>query len=140
MARDTMRSAKRGTRAKQMRDARSPLGDPRDAVVALSTAPDVATGERLATVLVEERLAACVNVVPGLASIYRWKGRVERASEVLCILKTRRPLLAQVARRLAELHPYEVPELLVLPVGGGTRTYLAWLREETRSASRPKRK
>jgi periplasmic divalent cation tolerance protein len=135
-----MRSAKRGTRTKRNREARSPLGDPRDAVLALSTAPDTAIGEQLASVLVEERLAACVNVVPGLASIYRWKGRVERSSEVLCILKTRRPLLKHLTKRLAELHPYEVPELLVLPVAAGARSYLAWLREETRSSPRSKRK
>ncbi len=114
---------------------RSPLVDARDIVLVLSTAPDVVTGERIASALVEERLAACVNVVPGLASIYRWKGSVERASEVLCIVKTRRPLLVRLARRLAALHPYEVPEMLVVPVGGGARSYLAWLREETLSSS-----
>jgi periplasmic divalent cation tolerance protein len=106
----------------------------------LSTAPDAATGEHLASVLVEERLAACVNVVPGLASIYRWKGRVERSSEALCILKTRRPLLTRLTKRLADLHPYEVPELLVLPVIAGARSYLAWLREETRSSPRSKQR
>ena len=114
---------------------RSPLVDARDIVLVLSTAPDVVTGERIASALVEERLAACVNVVPGLASIYRWRGRIERDNEVLCIVKTRRPLLVRVARRLAALHPYEVPEMLVLPVRGGARSYVTWLREETQSLS-----
>jgi periplasmic divalent cation tolerance protein len=104
----------------------------RDAIVVLSTAPDTATGEGIARVLVEERLAACVNVVPGLVSVYHWKGAVARDSEVLCVIKTRRALLARMARRLGELHPYDVPEILSLRVQAGARPYLAWLRAETR--------
>jgi len=108
----------------------------RDAIVVLSTAPDAPAGERIARALVEERLAACVNVVPGLVSVYHWKGSVARGREVLCVIKTRRGLLARMANRLRELHPYEVPEILSLGVEAGARPYLAWLRAQTQPVPR----
>ena len=98
--------------------------------IALTTAPDAEVGERIARALVEEGVAACVNLVPGLHSIYRWKGAVESAAEVLLVVKTRADRAADLERRLHELHPYEVPELLRLPVPGGSEAYLRWLREE----------
>lgn len=96
-----------------------------------TTCPDEATARQIARALVEERLAACGNVVPGLTSIYRWRGEVETAAECMLLLKTRDDLLEPLARRLDELHPYEVPELLALPVGAGTPAYLQWVVEET---------
>ncbi len=102
-----------------------------DAVVALVTAPDEATAASLARAFVEARLAACVNLVPRIRSIYRWQDRVEDEAEVLMIVKTRRALVAALETRLLELHPYDTPELLVLPVEHGAPDYLAWIAEET---------
>lgn len=98
--------------------------------VALSTAPDAETGARIARALVEERLAACVNLVPGVRSIYRWQGRVEDAGEVLLLIKTRAERVDALASRLRALHPYEVPELLALPVSAGLGPYLDWVLAE----------
>ncbi len=101
------------------------------AAVVLSTAGSTEEAERIATALVAERLAACVNLVPGLTSIYRWQGAVERASEVLLIIKTRRSLTTRLIARLGALHSYDVPEAIVLPIDAGARPYLAWLLGET---------
>ena len=99
--------------------------------VVLATAPDVETAGRIARALVEERLAACVNVVPGLRSIYRWEGAVEEAAEVLLVAKTRAERAAALAARVRALHPYELPEVLELPAVGGSEAYLAWVRRES---------
>jgi periplasmic divalent cation tolerance protein len=104
---------------------------PSDVRVVLVTAPDAATAEVLARALVEERLAACVNVVPGVRSIYRWQGRVEEAAELLLVAKTRADRGAALAARVRELHPYELPEVLELPALGGSEAYLEWVREES---------
>ncbi|HET6202109.1 MAG TPA: divalent-cation tolerance protein CutA [Planctomycetota bacterium] len=103
----------------------------RNALVVLVTAPDRATARRLARALVGERLAACANVVPGLRSIYRWKGAVRDDAEVLLLLKTRRARLAPLAARVKALHPYSIPEILALSVSSGNAPYLAWLRAAT---------
>jgi periplasmic divalent cation tolerance protein len=100
-------------------------------VLALSTAPDAATAERIARALVDERLIACMNVVPGLTSIYRWGGEVRRDSEVLMLMKTRPGRVDALRARISELHPYEVPELLVAPVVDGLAPYCRWVRDET---------
>lgn len=97
------------------------------ALVVLVTAPDADVAERLVTTAVEERLAACGNIVPGLTSIYRWEGAVERAGEVLILFKTTAALLPRLSARVSELHPYDVPEVLAVPVAGGLETYLQWL-------------
>jgi periplasmic divalent cation tolerance protein len=99
--------------------------------VVLLTAPDAASAERIARALVEERLAACVNVVPGLRSVYRWEGKVEDASEVLLVAKTLAERAGALAARVAELHPYELPEVLELAAVGGSEPYLAWVRRES---------
>ncbi|MCU0835370.1 MAG: divalent-cation tolerance protein CutA [Chromatiaceae bacterium] len=99
-----------------------------DAVLlALCTCPDDASAERIATTLVEERLAACANRVSGLLSIYRWQGQVERASEALLLIKTTEDRFAALAERLRALHPYELPEIIALPVAGGLPDYLHWV-------------
>lgn len=102
-----------------------------DAIVILCTAPDAQVGERLARGLVEARLVACVNLVPGLRSVYRWKGEVRVDDEVQLVIKTRRSLREEVRAWIAANHPYEVPEVLELAVDGGSEAYLAWLRGET---------
>ncbi len=98
-----------------------------EAVVVLVTVPDGAAAERLADALVGEGLAACVNVVPGIRSIYRWQGKVERSDELLCLVKTTRAGFARLRARVVELHPYDVPEVIALDVADGHAPYLSWL-------------
>lgn len=98
-------------------------------VVAFSTVGTAEDGERIARALVERRLAACVNVVSGVVSVYRWKGAVEREEERLLVIKTRAGRLEALREALVALHPYEVPELIALPVEAGHPPYLAWLDE-----------
>lgn len=97
-------------------------------IVALSTCPDEATARRLAAAFVSERLATCVNRVTGIASTYFWDGRLQDDAEILLIIKTTSARLAALEARLQALHPYELPELLVLPVLGGNERYLEWVR------------
>ena len=99
-------------------------------IAVLSTAPDVATASQIGATLVEERLAACVNVVEGVSSIYRWKGAVQRDREVLMVVKTTSNAIERLRSRLVELHPYEVPEVLALAVADGHLPYLEWVRAE----------
>jgi periplasmic divalent cation tolerance protein len=96
----------------------------------LSTAPDAEVAERIGATLVEERLAACANVLEGVTSIFRWKGEVEREQEVLIILKTTVGGVGRLTERLVALHPYEVPEVLAIPVRTGHGPYLDWVRAE----------
>lgn len=99
----------------------------------LSTFPDEATARRIVQTLVEERVVACGNIVPGLISIYRWQGAIEHASEVLVLFKTAMPAEAVIGH-IKELHPYEVPEILVLPVLAGLSDYLNWVQENSRAS------
>ncbi len=101
------------------------------AVVVLSTAGSAEEAERIATALVAERLAACVNLVAPITSIYRWQGAIERGSEVLLVIKTRRAAATKLVARLRALHSYDVPEAIVLPITAGSRDYLRWLLGET---------
>ncbi|HUK19743.1 MAG TPA: divalent-cation tolerance protein CutA [Bryobacteraceae bacterium] len=98
-----------------------------DPIVVLSTCPSEAEAERLARMLVELRLAACVNVVPGVRSFYRWQGALESAAEWLLVVKSSRDLFAALAAALEQAHSYEVPEVLALPVVEGAANYLNWL-------------
>jgi periplasmic divalent cation tolerance protein len=100
-------------------------------VVALTTAPDAETGARIGRTLVEEQLAACVSRVPEIVSIYRFEGAVHEDPETLLIIKTCRRNLADLERRLHELHPYQVPELVVLDATAGAK-YASWLRSVTK--------
>ena len=99
--------------------------------VVFVTAPDAETGASLARTLVEERLVACVNVVPGIRSVYRWEGAVKVDEEVLLVAKTRADRCASLAARVQDLHPYDVPEVLELPAVGGNAAYLAWVCAES---------
>ena len=101
-------------------------------VVVLVTAPSADAAASLARTLVEEGLAACGNVVPGIRSIYRWEGKVQDDAEALLVLKTERRLVEALKERLPALHPYQVPELLVLPVEGGLGPYLKWVEASVR--------
>jgi periplasmic divalent cation tolerance protein len=97
--------------------------------VVLMTVPDVETGLRIGRRLVEERLTACANVLPGLHSVYRWKDEVEEAGEALVVLKTVAGRVEALTERAAALHPYDVPEVLALPVLEGLQPYMDWVRE-----------
>lgn len=101
--------------------------------IALVTAPSREVAESLVRQLVEERLVACGNIVPGLTSIYRWEGEVACDAEVLIVLKTADEAVPRLTERVVELHPYEVPEVLVLPIEAGHDAYLAWVRESVDS-------
>lgn len=98
-----------------------------DVLVCLCTCPDRATGQRIAEALVGEQLAACVNLLPGIHSVYRWHGAVEHADEVLLLAKTTRARMDALQARLLELHPYELPELLAVEAAGGLPAYLDWV-------------
>jgi len=97
-------------------------------IVALSTCPDEASAKALAEALVNERLATCVNRLAGVTSTYFWDGRLQADAEILLIIKTTAARQAELAVRLKALHPYELPELVVLPVTGGNEPYLQWVR------------
>ena len=103
-------------------------------LICLSTCPDAACADRIATALVEERLAACVNMLPGVRSTYRWQGQVQRDDEILLIIKTTRDRLDALRERLPILHPYELPELIAVEATGGLPAYLDWIATETRSS------
>jgi periplasmic divalent cation tolerance protein len=98
-----------------------------DFQIIISTCADREQAERIAQRLLELHLAGCVNILPGVQSIYRWQGRIESAAEVLMLIKTSTPLIDEVQSTIAGLHSYEVPEFLVLSVSGGSEAYLAWL-------------
>lgn len=94
--------------------------------------PDATTADRLARAVVEARLAACVNALPGVRSTYRWKGQVEQADEVLLLIKTTAARLDALTARLRELHPYELPEVLAVEASAGLPEYLDWVAQQTR--------
>jgi periplasmic divalent cation tolerance protein len=104
---------------------------PSDALVVFMTVPDADAGARIGRALVEESLAACVNVLPGVRSIYRWQGQVEDGAEALCLIKTRRALYDRLRERVAALHPYQVPELLAVAPDAGNEPYLRWIAGAT---------
>ena len=101
--------------------------DARDARVVLVTTPDADSARRIARTLVEERHAACGNIVPRITSIFRWQGAVQEEAETLLVLKTSAERLAALAERVSQLHPYDVPEVLALPVAAANQPYLDWL-------------
>ena len=99
----------------------------------LSTIDQRSTALSLAHRLVDENLVACVNIIPGISSVYKWQGKIEESSEVLLVLKSTQDRVEAMTMRLQELHPYDVPEILVLPVEGGSVAYLEWVEKVTRS-------
>jgi periplasmic divalent cation tolerance protein len=100
-------------------------------VIVLTTLPAEGDAEKLASQLVEERLAACVNILP-IRSVYRWKNAVERADERQLVIKTTRAQVIDLETRLRALHPYDIPEFIVLPIDSGSADYLSWLSESTK--------
>ena len=104
------------------------MTEPSSVVIVLSTFPADQDPAHLATTLVEEHLAACVNVLPVMTSIYRWEGKVEQAGEHQLVIKTTAKRVEALTARLASLHPYDVPEIVVLSVDGGSAAYLRWVQ------------
>jgi periplasmic divalent cation tolerance protein len=103
-----------------------------EAVVVYITAPSEEEAAKIAKALVKERLAACVNIIKDIRSIYSWQGKIEDERELLMIVKTRTELFSSLKTRVKELHSYAVPEIIVLPVVDGSEEYLKWLRETTK--------
>ena len=106
-----------------------------DKIVVVSTCSSEEEAERLARMLVERRLAACVNVIPRVRSFYRWQGAIESADELLLVIKSSRELFAQLRDALAAGHSYEVPEIIAIPVVGGSEAYLNWIDASLQSES-----
>jgi periplasmic divalent cation tolerance protein len=101
-----------------------------DKIVVLSACESPKEAHRLARALVEKRLAACVNIVPGVRSVYHWKDAVEESEEVLLVIKSSRSLLEELRGEIERLHSYDLPEVLAIPVVDGSEAYLAWLERE----------
>jgi len=102
-----------------------------DAVVVLITAAKEDDAAAIANALVEGRLAGCVNIIKHIRSIYRWQGKLEDEQEVLMIVKSRKALFSDLEKKVREIHPYTVPEIIALPIIDGFEGYLCWLSEET---------
>ena len=101
-----------------------------DKIVVLSLCESMEEAAKLARHLVDARLAACVNILPGARSIYRWQGKIADTAECLLVIKSRRDLFPRLREAIASMHSYEVPEVLALPVVDGSESYLAWLERE----------
>ena len=100
-------------------------------LIVLTNCPDAEIADRIARTLVEQKLAACVNRMPAVDSVYRWQGAVERAVEVPLLIKSTRERLPEVQEAIRALHPYEVPEIVAIPVVAGLPAYLRWVVDET---------
>jgi periplasmic divalent cation tolerance protein len=100
-------------------------------IIVLITASSEDEAAKIGYALVDEHLAACVNIVPGVRSLFFWEGKTQDGRELLLICKSRQPLLERIIARVKSLHSYTVPEVLALPVAGGSEDYLRWLREAT---------
>lgn len=102
-----------------------------EVLMVITNVPDKATAERIAESLVTEGVAACVNVLAGCSSVYRWQGKIEHAAEIPLLIKTTRAAYPHLESALRKLHPYEVPEIIALPVSAGLPDYLNWVAQET---------
>ncbi len=105
-----------------------------ETLVVFCHVPDRQTANSLAHVLLDESLAACVNILPEITSVYRWQGQIETANEIPLIIKTTRARYAALEARVSALHPYSVPEIIALPVSAGLPAYLTWVAAETLSS------
>jgi periplasmic divalent cation tolerance protein len=111
----------------------SPLNTP---LLVLANVPEPELADRLARQLVEQQLAACVNILPAVTSIYRWEGKIEQATEIPLLIKTTQARYVELERAIVQAHPYDVPEIVIVPVAGGLPSYLQWMRDETTRALR----
>ena len=101
------------------------------ALIVITSAPDRAVAEKIAHALVERKLAACVNILAGCTSVYRWQGKIETAGEVPLLIKTRAAIYDEVEAAIKSLHPYELPEIIGVPVERGSSDYLEWVNAAT---------
>jgi periplasmic divalent cation tolerance protein len=101
------------------------------AILVLTNVPDAELARSLATALVEQRLAACVNILPAVQSIYRWQGAVEQTSEITLLIKSTQARYSELQEAIVRLHPYDVPEVIAIPLSAGLPSYLGWIAEET---------
>ncbi len=102
-----------------------------NAIIVITNAPDRAIAEKIARALVDQKLAACVNILAGCSSVYRWQGKVETADEVPLLIKTRSEIYPEVEAAIKKLHPYELPEIVAVPVAQGSSEYLEWINAST---------
>ena len=98
-----------------------------DFAIILTTVSTVEEGQSIANILVEKELAACVNIIPKISSVYRWEGQIQSESEVLLLIKINKDLEAEVYREVQNVHSYDIPELITLPITNGSKTYLDWI-------------
>ncbi|MFC7515691.1 divalent-cation tolerance protein CutA [Herbaspirillum sp. GCM10030257] len=103
-----------------------------EALLVLSNVPDMRTAEEIARSLLQQRLAACVNILPAVRSIYRWQDAIEEAGEVTMLIKSTREHYAAIEHAIGALHPYDVPEIIAIPISAGLPAYLRWIADETR--------
>ena len=100
-------------------------------ILVLTTVPDEKTGQKIATQMVEKRLAACVTVSVSSQSLYWWQGKISKESEHILFIKTKASLFPRLEKKIQEIHPYEVPEIIALPILKGSKDYLDWINKET---------
>ena len=108
-------------------------GNPQRYCIVLTTCPDQGVAEFIAATLVENKLAACVNIVPGLTSVYEWQGNIEKSQEYLLITKTTTAKYQAIETAILENHPYELPEIISIPINNGLANYLSWIDDTTAS-------
>lgn len=101
-------------------------------LLVLTNVPDIETAQAIAHTLVTRRLAACVNILPAVHSIYQWQGAVEEASEITVLIKTQQQRYAELEDAIRDMHPYDVPEIIVIPIVSGLAKYLKWIEDETK--------
>ena len=104
-----------------------------DFAIILTTVSAVKEGESIANILVEKQLASCVNIIPNISSVYRWEGQIQSESEVLLLIKTTKDLEAEVYREVQNVHSYDIPELITLPITNGSDAYLDWMTNSVRN-------
>ncbi len=95
--------------------------------IVLTTCPDMTVSRKIARTIVDEKLAACVNILPQVESIYKWQGKIETANEAILLVKSRISDFELLQQRICDLHPYELPEIIAVSISGGSKTYLQWL-------------
>lgn len=103
--------------------------DGNPAIVIMSTCPDEPSAQTIAAALIEDKLAACVNIIAGVTSVYQWQGKIEQSHEQCLIIKTLKHNYAAVERSIQELHPYELPEVISVPISEGSEQYLSWIAQ-----------
>lgn len=109
------------------------MPDQTEQILVINTCPGSITAKNIATDLVANELAACIQIIPGVQSYFRWSGKVEVADEYLLFIKTTRHSYEQVEKSILKLHPYELPEIIAVPITGGLSDYLSWISDSTHS-------